>query len=89
MQTFVIERDMPGIGASTSADLKGAAQTSCAVLRDLGPTVQWVNSYVTDDKIYCIYRAETADQLREHAEKSGFPANSISPVRSIFDPTAA
>ena len=89
MQTFVIERDMPGIGGATPADLKGAAQTSCSVLRDLGPEIQWVQSYVTDDKIYCIYRADSADQIREHALKSGFPANNISPVRSIFDPTAA
>ena len=89
MQTFVIERDMPGIGGATPADLKGASQTSCSVLRDLGPGIQWVHSYVTDDKIYCIYRAESADQIREHAVKGGFPANSISPVRAMIDPTTA
>jgi len=89
MQTFVIERDMPGIGGATSADLRGASQTSCSVLRELGPDIQWVHSYVTDDKIYCIYRAENADQIREHAAKGGFPANSISAVRSVIDPTTA
>jgi len=89
MQTFVIEREMPGIGEATPADLKGASQTSCSVLRDLGPDIQWVHSYVTDNKIYCIYRAESADKIREHAVKGGFPANSISAVRSVIDPTTA
>jgi hypothetical protein len=89
MPQFVIERDMPGIGGASAADLKGASQTSCSVLRDLGPEIQWVHSYVTDDKIYCIYRAPSADLIREHAQTAGFPANSIAEVRSVIDPTTA
>ena len=88
MPQFVIERDMPGVGRSTPADLKGASQGSCSVLRDL-PEVQWVHSYVTDDKIYCIYRAPNAEMIRDHAEKGGFPANSIKQVRTTIDPTTA
>ena len=89
MPQFVIERDMPGVGGLSPADLKGASQTSCSVLRDLGPEIQWVHSYVTDDKIYCIYRAPTAELIRKHAETAGFPANSISEVRATIDPTTA
>ena len=89
MPQFVIERDMPGVGELSSDDLKGASQKSCSVLRDLGPEVQWVQSYVTADKIYCIYRAPSDDLIRQHAETAGFPANSISEVRAIIDPTTA
>ena len=89
MPQFVIEREMPGVGSASAADLKGASQTSCGVLRELGPEIQWVHSYVTDDKIYCIYRAPNAAIIREHAEKGGFPANSISEVRTTIDPTTA
>lgn len=89
MPQYVIERDMPGVGALGAADLKAASQTSCSVLRDLGPEIQWVHSYVTDDKIYCIYRAPSADLIRDHAERGGFPANSISEVRATIDPTTA
>ena len=89
MPQFVIERDMPGVGKLDPADLKGASQTSCSVLRELGPEIQWVHSYVTDDKIYCIYRAPNEQLIREHAQKGGFPANSISQVRTIIDPTTA
>lgn len=89
MPQFVIERDMPGIGGASTAELKGASQTSCNVLRNLGPEIQWVHSYVTDDKIYCIYRAPSADLIRQHAETAGFPANSIAEVRSVIDPTTA
>jgi len=85
----VIEREMPGVGKLGPADLKAASQTSCSVLRDLGPEIQWVNSYVTDDKIYCIYRAPNEEMIREHAQKGGFPANRISQVRSNIDPTTA
>ena len=88
MPQFVIERDMPGVGRLTPADLKGASQSSCSVLRDL-PEVQWVHSYVTDDKIYCVYRAPNEDLIRRHAEIAGFPANSISVVRATIDPTTA
>lgn len=89
MPEYVIEREMPGVGGLSSADLKGASQTSCSVLRDLGPDIQWVHSYVTDDKIYCIYRAPSEDLIRQHAETAGFPANSISEVRATIDPTTA
>lgn len=89
MPQFVIERNMPGVGGLSSADLKGAAQKSCSVLRDLGPEVQWVHSYVTDDKVYCIYRAPSEDLIRKHAEVAGFPADSISVVRATIDPTTA
>lgn len=89
MPQFVIEREMPGVGSLGPADLKAASQTSCAVLQDLGPTIQWVHSYVTDDKIYCIYRAPNAEMIREHAARGGFPANAVSEVRSMIDPTTA
>jgi hypothetical protein len=89
MPQFVIEREMPGVGELGSDDLKDASQKSCAVLRELGPEIQWVQSYVTDDKIYCIYRAPSEDLIRQHAEKAGFPANSISEVRATIDPTTA
>ena len=89
MPQFVIEREMPGVGSLGPAELKGASQTSCSVLRDLGPEIQWVHSYVTDDKIYCIYRAPNADMIREHAERGGFPANNVSQVRTVIDPTTA
>ncbi|MCJ2178002.1 DUF4242 domain-containing protein [Novosphingobium album (ex Hu et al. 2023)] len=89
MPQFVIEREMPGVGSLGPADLKGASQTSCSVLRDLGPEIQWVHSYVTDDKIYCIYRAPSEDLIRQHAETAGFPANNIQEVRSVIDPTTA
>ena len=89
MPQFVIDREMPGVGSLGSEDLKGASQTSCSVLRNLGPEIQWVHSYVTDDKIYCIYRAPSEDLIREHAETAGFPANRISEVRATIDPTTA
>ena len=89
MPQYVIERDMPGVGSASPEDLRAASQSSCGGLRDLGPEIQWVHSYVTDDKIYCIYRAPSADLIREHAEKAGFPANSISQVRATIDPTTA
>ena len=89
MPQFVIEREMPGVGSLGPGDLKNASQTSCSVLRDLGPEIQWVNSYVTDDKIYCIYRAPSEELIRQHAETAGFPANRISQVRASIDPTTA
>lgn len=89
MPEFVIERDMPGVGQLGTSELKGASQQSCSVLRQLGPDIQWVHSYVTDDKIYCIYRAPSEDLIRQHAETAGFPANSISEVRATIDPTTA
>lgn len=89
MPQFVIEREMPGAGKLSRDELKGASQTSCNVLRDLGPEIQWDHSYVTDDKIYCVYNAPSADLIRQHAETAGFPANSIAEVRTIIDPTTA
>jgi len=89
MPKFVIEREMPGVGQLSATDLQGASQTSCNVLTDLGPEIQWVQSYVTDDKIYCIYIAPNEALVRQHAEKAGFPANKISAVSTIIDPTTA
>jgi hypothetical protein len=89
MPEYVIERDMPGVGGLGADELQGASQKSCDVLRDLGPDIQWVQSYVTDDKIYCIYRAPSEDLIRRHAETAGFPANSISQVRTVINPVTA
>ena len=89
MPQYVIERDMPGAGGLGPEELKGASQGSCGVLRQLGPEIQWVHSYVTDDKIYCIYRAPSEALIRQHAEAAGFPANSIAQVRATIDPTTA
>ena len=89
MQQYVIEREMPGVGQLGPDDLKSASQTSCSVLGELGPQIQWVHSYVTDNKLYCIYRAPNEDMVREHARLGGFPANKISQVRSMIDPTTA
>lgn len=89
MPQYVIEREMPGVGALGTDELKGASQKSCSVLRELGPEIQWVHSYVTDDKIYCIYRAPSEELIKEHAQSAGFPANKISEVRNVIDPTTA
>jgi hypothetical protein len=88
-QRFVIERDIPGASKMTSEQLRAAAQKSNAVLRDLGPEIQWVQSYVAGDKIYCVYNAPSEAWIRSHAEKSGFPANKITPVSAVIDPTTA
>ena len=89
MPQYVIERDMPGVGQLEVADLKAASQTSCTVLRELGPQIQWVHSYVTDNKIYCVYIAPNEEVVREHARLGGFPANHISSVKTLIDPTTA
>ena len=89
MPKFIIERHMPGAGNLSAADLKGASQKSSAVLRELGPDVQWMQSYVTDDKIYCVYIASNEDLVRRHAEIAGFPADSVARVRSVIDPATA
>ncbi len=89
MAQFVIEREMPGAGSLSQDELKGASQASCSVLREMGPEIQWVHSYVTDNKIYCIYRADSAYLIKAHAMSAGFPANSIAEVRTIIDPTTA
>ena len=89
MPKFVIEREMPGAGNMSPEQLHEAAQTSCGVLMDMGPQIQWVHSYVTDNKIYCIYNAPDEATVKQHASKSGFPADKISKVRAIIDPTTA
>lgn len=89
MPKFVIERQIPGAGKLSSDQLQAISQTSCGVLRNLGPEIQWVHSYVTGDKIYCIYIAPNEELVREHATQGGFPANSIAEVKSIIDPTTA
>ena len=89
MPKFLIERDLPGAGQLSAADLKGISQKSCSILQALGPQIQWVQSYVTGDKIYCVYLAPSEDIIREHAERGGFPANRISEVKTMIDPTTA
>ena len=89
MPKYVIERDLPGAGKLSPQDLKGISQKSCGVLDELGPKIQWQESYVTDDKIYCVYIAPNEDLVREHARKGGFPANRVSEVRAMIDPVSA
>jgi hypothetical protein len=89
MPKFVIEREIPGAGKLSPEELQGIAQKSCEVLRNLGPQIQWLESYVTEDKIYCVYIAPDKEMVREHAKQGGFPADRISEVKSIIDPTTA
>ncbi|MBD1546231.1 DUF4242 domain-containing protein [Roseibium aggregatum] len=89
MKKYVIERELPGVGAMSEADLCGAARTSNAALVDLGPGIQWQHSYVAGDKTFCVYLAEHEDAIREHAEKSGFPATRITEIGRMIDPTTA
>lgn len=89
MPKYVIERELPGAGDLSAAELKGISQKSCGVLSEMGPQIQWLHSYVTDDKIYCVYIAENEELVREHAKQGGFPANRVSEVAAIIDPTTA
>jgi hypothetical protein len=89
MKKYVIERPIPGVGSLTRNQLHAGSAKSCAVLEELGPDIQWVQSYVTADKIYCVYLAANEELIREHARRSGFPAASIADVRAIIDPTMA
>jgi hypothetical protein len=89
MPKYVIERELPGAGKLSAAQLQGISEKSCGVLRNLGPQIQWVTSYVTDDKIYCVYIAPNVEVVREHALQGGFPANKVSQVRAVIDPTTA
>lgn len=89
MKTFVIERDIPGAGKFTPADLKSISQKSCTVLKDLGPEIKWLHSYVTGNKIYCIYQATSEEIIREHAKKGGFPANAVVQVGTVISPDTA
>jgi hypothetical protein len=89
MPKYVIEREIPGAGNLSADQLKGISQKSCGVLRQMGPQIQWVESFVTGDKVYCIYVAPDAEAIRRHAELGGFPANRISEVKRVIDPTTA
>ena len=89
MPKFVIEREIPKAGSFSPRQLQEISQESCDVLRGMGPQIQWIQSYVTDDKIYCVYVAANEDAVREHARQGGFPADRISRVRSVIDPTTA
>ena len=89
MKRYVIEREIPGIGGSSAADLQGIAQRSCNVLSTMGPDIQWIQSYVTGDKIYCVYLAANEQIVQQHANRGGFPANRISEVKNVIDPTTA
>jgi hypothetical protein len=89
MPKYVIEREIPGAGSLDAAQLHGISQKSCSVLTELGPQIQWLHSYVTGDKIYCVYIAPNEEMVRQHAQKGGFPANRVSEVKTIIDPTTA
>ena len=89
MPKYVIEREIPGLGNWSADQLHAASQKSCSVLNKLGPQIQWLHSYATDDKLYCIYIAPNAELVREHARQGGFPANRVSEVRAVIDPTTA
>jgi len=89
MPKYVIEREMPEVGKLSAMELRGASINSCGVLTEMGPQIQWVESYVTDDKIYCVYIAQNEDQVRQHALQAGFPANRISAVVAVINPTTA
>jgi hypothetical protein len=89
MPKFVIEREIPGAGKLSAADLQGIAQKSCGVLDAMGPKIQWIQSFVTDNKIYCVYIAPDEATVREHARQGGFPANSVAKVATVIDPTTS
>jgi hypothetical protein len=87
MPKFVIEREVPGAGSMTPAQLQALSQKSCGVLRNMGPKIQWIQSYVTDNKIFCVYIAPDEATVREHAKQGGFPANNVARIRAMIDPT--
>lgn len=89
MPKYVIEREIPGAGKLSPQELRAISQKSCGVLREMGPQIQWVHSYVTDDKVYCVYVAPNEETVRKHAQEGGFPANRVSRVKSVIDPTTA
>lgn len=89
MPKYLIERDLPGVGKMSSEELQGASQKSCSVIESIGPQIQWVESYVTDDKLYCVYISPNEELIRQHAKEGGFPANRISEIRGMIDPTTA
>ncbi len=89
MPKFLIEREIPGAGSLSQTELQSISQTSCSVLQKMGPQIQWLQSYVTGDKIYCVYIAPNEEMIREHASQGGFPANRVSEIKSVIDPTTA
>ncbi len=89
MKTYLIERDIPNAGQLTAEQLKSISQKSCSVLRDMGPKIEWIQSYVTGNKIYCVYKAENEELIREHAKKGGFPANVITEISTVISPATA
>lgn len=89
MPEYLIERNIPGAGKLSAADLKGISQKSCGVLNKMGPQIQWVHSYVTGDQIFCVYRAPNAEMVREHARQGGFPADKVSEIKTVISPTTA
>lgn len=89
MPKFIIEREIAGAGSLSAGELQAVSQKSCSVLNEMGPKIQWINSFVTPDKIYCVYIAPDEAAVREHAEKGGFPANSVAEVKTVIDPTTA
>jgi len=89
MPKYLIEREIPGAGKLTAEQLQAVSRTSCGVLKQMGPQIQWLESYVTEDKVYCVYIAPNEEAVREHARQGGFPANRISAIQSIIDPTTA
>ncbi len=89
LKTYLIEREIPGAGSLTAEQLKSVSQTSCTVLKEMGPQIQWIHSYVTGNKIFCIYKAENEELIREHARKGGFPANTITEISTTISPATA
>lgn len=89
MPKYIIEREIPGAGNLSAEELQGISQKSCSVLNQMGPQIQWVQSYVTGDKVYCVYIAPNEEMIKEHAQQGGFPANRISEVKTLIDPTTA
>ena len=89
MPKYIIEREIPGAGSLSTDQLREVAQTSCNVLKEMGPQIQWLESYVTGDKVYCVYISPNEEMIREHAKQGGFPANRISEIKSIIDPTTS
>jgi hypothetical protein len=89
MPKYIIEREIPNAGALTTDDLQGISQKSCSILKNMGPQIQWVESFVTENKVYCTYIAPNEEEIRKHAEEGGFPANAINEIKSVIDPTTS
>ena len=89
MPKYIIEREIPNAGALTADELHGISQKSCSILKNMGPQIQWVESFVTENKVYCTYIAPNEDEIRKHAEEGGFPANAINEIKSVIDPTTS